>query len=85
MDIEFTGSAFFHAEVLIKGRALGARLAQVEIRYRPRSSGRATGARAGLVLRTLRDVFKFWLRWMRLGPVAASRRRVSSAGAQGAA
>jgi glycosyltransferase involved in cell wall biosynthesis len=75
LDIEFTGSAFMLAEILIKARALGACLVEVPIRYLPRASGRATGARGKLIVATLRDRFTFWWRWVRLGPVAAARRR----------
>jgi glycosyltransferase involved in cell wall biosynthesis len=77
LEIEYAGSAFFLAEVLIKARALGARLAEVEVRYVPRTTGRATGDKLLLVVTTIRDLFRFWVRWVRLGPRAASRRRVS--------
>lgn len=63
MQIETWRSAFFHAETLIKAQALGYRLVEVEIRYAPRASGRATGARPRFVLRTLRDLIRFWIRW----------------------
>jgi glycosyltransferase involved in cell wall biosynthesis len=75
MDIEYTGSAFFLAEILIKARALGARLAEVDIRYLPRRTGQATGARWRQIVITLRDIGRFWWRWAWLGPVTASRRR----------
>jgi glycosyltransferase involved in cell wall biosynthesis len=63
MRVEYWRSAFFHAETLIKARGLGCRLVEVEISYVPRSSGRATGARVGMILRSLRDLFAFWVRW----------------------
>jgi len=75
MTIDYWRSAFFHAEVLIKARALGYRLVEVDVRYAPRLSGRSTGAHAGLIARTLRDMFHFWLRWITRGPLAVSRRR----------
>jgi glycosyltransferase involved in cell wall biosynthesis len=75
MDIEFAGSAFMLAEILIKAHALGACLVEVPIRYLPRASGQATGARWKLIVATLRDMVTFWWRWVRLGPVAAARRR----------
>lgn len=74
MRIEYARSAFFHAETLIKAKALGCRLAEVEIGYVPRASGRQTGARAGLILRTLRDLLLFGARWLLRGPTAASRK-----------
>ena len=74
MDIEYWRSAFFHAEVLIKAKALGKKLVEVEIKYAPRVSGKPTGARLKLILLTVRDIFHFWLRWRRLGPIQASKR-----------
>ncbi|MCI0556727.1 MAG: glycosyltransferase family 2 protein [Anaerolineae bacterium] len=74
MDIEYWQSAFFHAEVLIKAKALGKKLVEVEIKYAPRVSGKPTGARLKLILLTVRDLFHFWLRWLRLGPLRASKR-----------
>ena len=62
LNIEYIRSAFFHAEVLIKAKAIGARLVEVDVRYVPRHSGRAGGARGSLILRTLRDMSVFWLR-----------------------
>lgn len=73
MEIEYWRSAFFFAEILIKAQALGWRLVEVEIRYLPRASGRATGARLGLIARTGVDMFCFWLRWVRQRPVVAAR------------
>jgi len=67
MQIEYWRSAFFHAETLIKARDLGYRLVEVEIRYVPRTSGRATGANARLIMRTLRDMVLFWFRRTFLG------------------
>lgn len=78
MTIDYWRSAFFHAEVLIKARALGYRLVEVDVRYVPRASGRATGSRVGLIARTVRDMFAFWVRWVARGPVAVSRRTDAS-------
>ncbi len=74
MDLEYTGSAFFLAEMLLKAQALGARLVEVSIAYVPRRTGRATGARWSQITATLADMARFWWRWVRLGPAAASRR-----------
>ncbi len=63
IEIQHWRSAFFFAEVLIKAQALGRRLVEVEIRYVPRTSGRATGAKPGLIARTVWDMWRFWLRW----------------------
>ncbi len=64
MQVEYARSAFFLAEVLIKARDMGARLVEVEIRYAPRLSGKPTGAKLKLVVTTVIDIFRFWLRWM---------------------
>jgi glycosyltransferase involved in cell wall biosynthesis len=61
IEIEFYHSAFFFAEILIKARARGYRLTQVDIRYIARAAGRATGANLGLILRTGGDMMRFWL------------------------
>ncbi len=75
MEIEYAGSAFFLAEIIVKAGALGKRLAEAEIKYAPRVSGKATGAKLRLILLTVRDIFRFWLKWVWLGPEAASRKR----------
>lgn len=71
MSIEHWHSAFFHAETLIKARDLGYRLVEVEICYVPRASGRASGADARLIMRTLRDMVLFWFRRTFLGKKVA--------------
>ena len=63
IKIEYWRSAFFHAETLIKAKALGYRLIEVDISYVPRATGRQTGARPKLILRTVWDVLRFWVRW----------------------
>ena len=73
IKVEFWRSAFFLAEILVKAQALGFHLVEVEIRYAPRLTGRATGAKSMLILKTVRDIFRFWLRWIFLGPVNASQ------------
>ena len=74
LEVEYWRSAFFLAEILIKAQALGFRLVEVEVLYAPRLAGRATGAKLRLVFLTLWDLFRFWLRWVRLGPEKASKR-----------
>ncbi len=68
IEIEYSGSAFFWGEILVKARARGYRMTQVEISYLPRQSGHATGGNPRLVARTVRDMFDYWLRgdWRRL-------------------
>lgn len=62
MQIVYWRSAFFHAEILIKARDLGRRLVEAEIRYLPRATGRASGARPALIVRTGWDMLHFWVR-----------------------
>ena len=61
MTIDYWRSAFFFAEVMIKARSLGYRLTEVDIRYVPRVSGKATGANWKLIARTACDMLAF--RW----------------------
>ena len=52
---------FLSAELLIKLRARGVRMAQVGVNHFPRAAGTNTGASIGKILRTFRDLAK--LRW----------------------
>jgi glycosyltransferase involved in cell wall biosynthesis len=52
---------FLSAELLIKLRARGVRMAQVGVNHFPRAAGTNTGASFGKILRTFRDLAK--LRW----------------------
>jgi glycosyltransferase involved in cell wall biosynthesis len=63
-----SGGAFFSAELLIKLRASGRRIAEVGVPHYPRTAGSATGARPSVVSRAVRD---FWSLRLRLW---ASRR-----------
>lgn len=67
IEIKYWRSAFFLAEILIKAHALGYRFVEVEVLYAPRVTGRATGAKVKLIFTTIWDLFRFWLRWIRLG------------------
>jgi glycosyltransferase involved in cell wall biosynthesis len=68
-----SGGAFFSAELLIKLRASGRRLAEVGVPHYPRTAGRPTGAKPQVVLRAMRD---FWALRIRLwlSPNSALRR-----------
>jgi glycosyltransferase involved in cell wall biosynthesis len=68
-----SGGAFFSAELMIKLRAAGRRIAEVGIPHYPRTAGSATGARPAVVLRAVRD---FWALRLRLwaAPGRALRR-----------
>jgi glycosyltransferase involved in cell wall biosynthesis len=73
IDIEYWRSAFFHAEILIKARDLGYRIVEVEVRYVPRTSGRASGARWKLIGRTGRDMIHYWTKWISQHPPGVPR------------
>ncbi len=68
-----SGGAFLSAELLIKLRARGRRLAEVGVPHYPRIAGSPTGAKPAVVLRAVRD---FWLLRLRLwaAPSPALRR-----------
>lgn len=59
--LQFTGSAMLYAEIFVKARRRGARIAQIQIPYVPRAGGKATGAKPSLILRTGRDMIRLWL------------------------
>ena len=58
-----SGGAFFSAELLIKLRASGRRIAEVGVPHYPRTAGSPTGAKPSVVLRAMRD---FWALRLRL-------------------
>ncbi len=58
-----SGGAFLSAELLIKFRVRGGRLAEVGVPHYPRTAGQATGAKPSVVLRAVRD---FWMLRLRL-------------------
>ena len=68
-----TDSPFLSAELLIKLRARGERIAQIGVTHYPRAAGTNTGASFRKILRTFRDIFRLrWALWTRreevLGP-----------------
>ena len=65
-----TDSPFLSAELLIKLRARGERLAQVGVNHYPRTAGTNTGASFRKILRTFRDIGKLRLAlWTRRSEV----------------
>jgi glycosyltransferase involved in cell wall biosynthesis len=74
-----TDSPFLSAELLIKLRARGERMAQVGVNHYPRAAGSNTGASFRKILRTFRDIFRLrWALWTRrrevLGPARTAGR-----------
>jgi hypothetical protein len=55
-------SPFMETEILIRARERGLRIGNVEVEHFPRTAGRASGARLGVVLRALREMVRFWVR-----------------------
>ena len=60
-----SGGAFMSAELLIKLRARGRRLAQVGVPHYPRTAGSPSGANPKVVLRAVRDFWRLRIRmWL---------------------
>jgi glycosyltransferase involved in cell wall biosynthesis len=78
-----TDSPFLSAELLIKLRARGERIAQVGVNHYPRAAGTNTGASFRKILRTFRDIGKLrWALWTNRREVLGEpRARASSSGA----
>jgi glycosyltransferase involved in cell wall biosynthesis len=70
-----TDSPFLSAELLIKLRARGERIAQVGVTHYPRAAGTNTGASFRKILRTFRDILRLrWALWTRRDDVLGPRR-----------
>lgn len=73
-----TDSPFLSAELLIKLRARGERIAQVGVNHYPRAAGTNTGASFRKILRTFRDLARLrWALWTRRSEVLGVRLRHS--------
>ncbi|MFO0945567.1 MAG: glycosyltransferase family 2 protein [Planctomycetota bacterium] len=59
-------SAFIHAELLLESLRHGASFAEVRIDHRQRQFGMASGSKFSVILATMRDLMKYWIR---RGPV----------------
>ena len=71
-----TDSPFLSAELLIKLRARGERIAQVGVNHYPRAAGTNTGASFRKILRTFRDIGKLRIAlWTRPRTVLGTPRR----------
>jgi glycosyltransferase involved in cell wall biosynthesis len=70
-----TDSPFLSAELLIKLRARGERMAQVGVNHYPRAAGTNTGASFRKILRTFRDIGRLrWTLWTRRSEVLGTPR-----------
>jgi glycosyltransferase involved in cell wall biosynthesis len=52
--------ATFSAELLVKARRLGFRVAELPVSHFPRTSGSATGARPAVIVRAFQELFQLW-------------------------
>jgi glycosyltransferase involved in cell wall biosynthesis len=70
-----TDSPFLSAELLIKLRARGERIAQLGVNHYPRAAGTNTGASFRKILRTFRDLARLrWALWARRTEALGERR-----------
>lgn len=70
-----TDSPFLSAQLLIKLKARGERIAQVGVTHYPRAAGTNTGASFRKILRTFRDIFLLrWALWTRRSEVLGTPR-----------
>jgi len=60
----FSRSVFITAEIIIKAHDAGFRLTEIEVGYTPRKFGHASGASLKSILKTMRDLFYVWWRWV---------------------
>jgi hypothetical protein len=59
---------------LIKAHYLGYSIGEVEVTFHPRKKGTAKGGGVKHILRTFRDIFRFWFKWVVLKQPIAVRR-----------
>lgn len=67
-------SSFVSPELLIKAHYLGYSIGEVEVTFHPRLKGTAKGGGVKHILRTFRDIFTFWFKWVILKHPIAVRR-----------
>ncbi len=60
-------SSFINPELLLKSYWRGARIKEVPISFIPRVAGEAKGTKLKSIMKSVRDVFGFWLKWVVLG------------------
>jgi glycosyltransferase involved in cell wall biosynthesis len=54
-------TVFMVPEIIIRAYELGFKFVELDIGYHPRVFGKATSGRPRIILRSLRDMFKFWI------------------------
>lgn len=60
-------SSFLNPELLLKAYWSGAAIAEVPIKFIPRTAGEAKGTRVRAIMASVSDILKFWVQWMVLG------------------
>lgn len=60
-------SSFANPELLLKSWWRGASIKEVPISFIPRTAGEAKGTKIKSILKSVRDVFGFWLKWVVFG------------------
>lgn len=60
-------SSFANPELLLKSHWRGASIKEVPISFIPRVAGEAKGTRLKSIMKSVRDVFGFWIKWVLLG------------------
>lgn len=67
-------SSFVSPELLIKAHATGRTVGEVQVVFHPRTKGTAKGGGLKHVVRTFRDIFRFWFKWIVLRQPMTVRR-----------
>lgn len=62
LRVEASSTAFLTPEILIRAHDSGFRIREVEIEYHPRKAGQATAGKPRVIIQSLRDMFRFWIR-----------------------
>ena len=71
-------SSFVSPELLFKAHRLGYNIGEVDVVFHPRRKGTAKGGGIKHVLRSMRDIFKFWFLWQVLRRPLAVKRPAST-------
>lgn len=58
--LESTRGGMINAELAIKAKKFGYRVAQVGVNHYPRTAGKPTGANINVILTSFKDLFKLW-------------------------
>jgi glycosyltransferase involved in cell wall biosynthesis len=64
LDID-SRDAFIDAEIMIKTRLLGYQITEVGVHHYRRDCGLSTGAKPSVILRTLREIYRYWRQLVR--------------------